>query len=172
MALAAALVLSASWYAARPELAPIVATLTGETQAFLARLAHQWQGHDGQQAEQAQESGDAARLAHAQHRREQALTAERNRQLALARQKEEAAKAAANQDYERARALLNQGRSSEAVRLLRDLAYQGNGPAAKTLGDLYSRGEAVLLDMQEAARFYAIAERNGVKIDRPAFVSR
>ena len=43
---------------------------------------------------------------------------------------------------------------------------------SKTLGDLYSRGEDVLLDMQEAARFYAIAERNGVKIDRPAFVRR
>ena len=87
-------------------------------------------------------------------------------------QKEELARAAAIQNYQRAMALLDQGRSSEAVRLLRQLANAGHGAAAKTLGDLYSSGEKVLLDRQEASHFYAIAERNGVKVDRSAFVRR
>jgi TPR repeat protein len=172
LALAAALVGGATWYAARPELAPTFATLNSATQALLAQLDQRWQTLDGQQAQQQAKGGEVTRLAEEQRKREEALKAERDRQQALAQQKVEAARAAADQDYERARALLNQGRSSEAVRLLRHLAHVGHGPAAKTLGDLYSRGEEVLLDMQEAARFYAIAERNGVKIDRPAFVRR
>jgi serine/threonine-protein kinase len=173
LALAAALVGGVTWYAAaRPELAPMFATLNSATQALLAQLDQRWQARDGQQAQQQSTGGEATRLAEEQRKREEALKAERNRQQALAQQKVEAARAAADQDYERARALLNQGRSSEAVRLLRQLAHDGHGPAAKTLGDLYSRGEDVLLDMQEAARFYAIAERNGVKLDRPAFVRR
>ena len=167
-ALAAVLVGSGIWYATRPELAPIVTTLRMEAQAILAQLEQQWQAREAEQAEQERKGGEAARLAEEQRKNEEALKAERNRQLALARQKEEAARAAAIQNYQRAMALLNQGRSSEAIRLLRQLANDGHGAAAKTLGDLYSSGEKVLLDRQEASRFYAIAERNGVKIDRSA----
>ncbi|MPZ44381.1 MAG: protein kinase [Betaproteobacteria bacterium] len=172
LVLAAALVGSGLWYATRPQFAPIIGTLRMQTQTILAQLEQEWQARQAGQGEQQRKGGEAARLAEEQRKNEEALKAERNRELALARQKEEAAQAAAIQNYERAMALLNQGRSSEAVRRLRQLAKDGNGAAAKTLGDLYSSGEDVLLDMQEAAYFYAIAERNGVEIDRPAFVRR
>jgi serine/threonine protein kinase len=164
--LAAVLASSGIWYASRPELASIVTALRTQTQAILALLEQQWQPAEAGQAEPARKSGEGARLAQEQRKDEEALKAERNRQLALAREKEKAAKIVASQNYERAMALLNQGRSNEAVRLLRQLANGGHGAAAKTLGDLYSRGEDVLLDVQEASHFYAIAERNGVRVER------
>ena len=144
----------------------MLGALRTQTQALLAHMQQPWQSEAVAHANVQRESTEA------QPRRgnEEALAAERERQQALARQKEEAAKAAAARDYRYAIALLEHGGTSEAVRLLRQLANDGHGPAAKTLGDLYARGEEVLLDMQEAARYYAIAERNGVKIDRPAFV--
>ena len=168
--LAAVLVGSGIWYATRPELAPIVNTLRMEAKAILAKLEQQWQAREAEQAEQERKGGEATRLAEKQRTNEEALKAERNRQLALLRQKEEAARAAAIQKYQRALALLDQGRSSEAVRLLRQLANDGHGAAAKTLGDLYSTGEKVLLDRQEASPLHAIAERNGVKIDGPTSI--
>jgi len=171
LALAAALVGSGLWYAARPEFGPIVTMLRMQAQTVLAQLGQEGQAREAEQTEQQRAGGETARLADDQRKNEGALEAEHDRQLALARQKEEA-KAAAIRNHEHAMSLLNQGRSSEAVRLLRQLAKSGYGPAAKTLGDLYSSGEEVLLDMQEAAYFYAIAESNGVRIDRPAFVHR
>ena len=169
-ALGAVLIGSGIWYATtRTELAPIVTVLKMQTQAVLGQLQQLWHVVEARQEPMVDE---AARLAEEQRRNEDALNAERNRQAALARQKEEAAKAARAQNYQRAMALLDQGRSSEAVRLLRQLAHGGHGAAAKTLGDLYSSGEKVLLDRQEASHFYAIAERNGVKIDRSTFVRR
>jgi serine/threonine-protein kinase len=165
-ALAAVLVASVVWLVARPELPSMLGALRTQTQALLAHMQQPWQSEAVAHANVQRESTEA------QPRRgnEEALAAERERQQALVRQKEEAAKAAAARDYRYAIALLEHGGTSEAVRLLRQLANDGHGPAAKTLGDLYARGEEVLLDMQEAARYYAIAERNGVKIDRPAFV--
>ena len=168
LVLAALLVGTGIWSATQPEFAPLVSRLRTQAGTIVAQLEQQWQAHEAEQ----RNAGEATRLAEQQRKNEEALKAERERQLALARQKEEAAKAAANHSYQQAMALLNQGRSSEAVRLLRQLAKDGHGPAAKTLGDLYSKGEDVLLDMQEAAYFYAIAERNGVKIDHPAFARR
>ena len=165
IALAAVLVGSGIWLATRPELAPLVATLRTQAQTIVTQFEQQWHEREAQPATQ-KGSSDAASLAEEQRSNEAALSAERDRQMALARQKEEAARAAAAQNYQRAMALLNQGRGSEAVRLLRQLANAGHGAAAKTLGDLYSRGEEVLLDWEEAARFYAIAERNGVKVER------
>jgi tRNA A-37 threonylcarbamoyl transferase component Bud32 len=172
LVLAALLVGTGVWSATQPEVASLVSKLRVQAEAIVAQLERRWQAREAEQAEQQRNAGEATRLAEEQRKNEEALKAERNRQLELARQKEEAAKAAANQSYQRALALLNQGRSSEAVHLLRQLAKDGHGLAAKTLGDLYSRGEDVLLDMQEAAYFYAIAERNGIKIDHPAFARR
>ena len=122
--------------------------------------------------EEQRERDEVARVVEEQRREEEALTAERNQRLALARQREEAARATATQSYLRAISLLDQGRTSEAVRLLRQLAHSGHGVAAATLGDLYMSGERVLLDRQEAYHFYALAERNGIRIDRSAFVRR
>src|SRR5690606_19272614 len=155
-ALAAVLVGGGVWYAAAPHSAPFVAALRTQTQSTFADLQEQWPA----QAEAQRTDPDAARLAEARRESAEALAAERERerQLELARQKAEAAKAAANRDYQRAIALLTYGRTSEAVRALRELAYNGHGPAAKKLGDLYASGEKVLLDLQEAARFYALAE--------------
>jgi hypothetical protein len=169
--LAAALVGTGIWSATRPELSPLVSKLRTQAGDIVTQLEQQWQAGEVAQAQQGK-TGEAKRQAEEQRKKDEALKAERNRQLELTRQKEEAAKAAANQSYQHALALLNQGRSSEAVRQLRQLAKDGHGPAAKTLGDLYSKGEEVLLDMQEAAYFYAIAERNGVTIDHPAFARR
>jgi serine/threonine protein kinase len=111
------------------------------------------------------ERDEIARAVEEQRREEEALAAERSRRL-------EAARATGRQNYQLAMALLDQGRTSEAVRLLRQLANNGHGMAAKALGDLYMTGERVLLDRQEASHFYALAERNGVRIDRSAFVRR
>jgi hypothetical protein len=163
--LVAVLAASVTWYANRPEVAPFVVALRMQAREILAQLEHEWQARKGQQAEPERKGDEAARLAEEQLKSDEVLTAERTRQSTMARQKEEAARAAA-QNYQRAMTLLNQGRSSEAVRLLRQLAHGGHGAAAKTLGDLYSSGEEVLLDRQEASHFYAIAERNGVKVDR------
>jgi hypothetical protein len=127
----------------------------GRTQAEIASVAeHRRQADEAEAEERARKQLEATRVAEAK------------------RKKEEAARAAVTQNYQFAMVLLDQGRNSEAVRILRDLAYAGHGPAAKALGDLYSSGGGDVLDMQEAARFYAMAERNGVKIDRPAFVHR
>ena len=159
------------WYATQPEFAPIAAALRTRTLAIIAPLEHKWQALEGQQAEQERKKGETARVVEERRENDEALNAERDRQLALARQKEEAARAA-TQNYQRALALLDQGRSSEGVRLLRQLAYEGHGAAAKTLGDLYASGEKVLLDRQEAALFYTMAERNGVRIERSNAVGR
>ena len=161
--LAAVLVCSGVWYANRPELALIVTKLRMEIPAILEQLQQPGQARE---VGQERKGSDAARQSEEPRKNEEALNSERNRQQTLARQKEEAARAGAMQNYQRAMALLDQGRTSEAVRLLRRLAYDGHGAAAKALGDLYSSGEKVLLDRQEASHFYAIAERNGVKIDR------
>ena len=168
-ALAAALVGGGIWFADEPELAPIVAKLRMQTQAILAKLPQPSQARD---AEQERNGGEVARQSEESRTNEEALRAERSRQQTLPRQKEEAARAGAMQSYQRAMALLDQGRTGEAVRLLRQLAYDGHGAAAKALGDLYSSGEKVLLDRHEASHFYAIAERNGVKIDRSVSVRR
>jgi tRNA A-37 threonylcarbamoyl transferase component Bud32 len=161
VAVLAAVLATSGWYATRSDSGPIITGLRMQAQTIWALLEQLTSG-----AEETQSSGESARLTEEQRTNEHAPQAERDRQLALAREKEESAKAVATRNYERALALLNQGRSSEAVRLLRQLANRGHGPAAKTLGDLYSRGEDVLLDMQEASLFYTIAERNGIKVER------
>ena len=171
-ALAALLLASGLWYATRPELAPVVGMLRTEAQSMLGQLREQWPAPEAQQTVQERRGDAAARVAEEQRKNSEAVTAERNRQLAMTRQKEEAARAVTMQNYQRAIILLDQGNASEGVRLLRQLAHSGHGPAAKTLGDLYSSGEKVLLDRQEASYFYAIAERNGVRPDHPPVVRR
>jgi len=58
-------------------------------------------------------------------------------------------------------------RSDAAVKLYRDAARNGSGQAAKLLGDIYSNGKGdVGRDYQESLRWYAIAERAGVKVER------
>jgi hypothetical protein len=217
--LAAVVVGSAAWYAARPELAPLVAALQANVESIVSPLkgdtltlqpetaresepvsgehesgrrvteavkaealatqlsadadaGQQVQASEAERVEQQRMLAEAARLAEEQRKKEQAQAAERERRLALVRQKEEAARGAASENYELATVLLKQGRNREAVRLLRELALNGHGPAAKTLGDLYSNGDKVSVDMQEAAFYYAVAERNGVKMDGPAFAYR
>jgi serine/threonine-protein kinase len=164
MVLAAAVAGSGIWFASRPEWTPVVMALRAKTQAFGEMLVQQWQAAEAGPAHSAQAAGQIARPREAAP--DDAPQPERNAQSDPAQEKKEAARAAADRNYERALALLHQGRSSAAVHQLRQLAYAGHGPAAKALGDIYSRGEDVLLDMGEAAHFYAMAERNGVKIDR------
>ncbi|OGA24513.1 MAG: hypothetical protein A3I01_18045 [Betaproteobacteria bacterium RIFCSPLOWO2_02_FULL_65_24] len=73
-----------------------------------------------------------------------------------------------------AAALLKKGESAEssgdvraAVKFYRDAARNGSGQAAKLLGDIYSNGKGdVGRDYQESLRWYAIAERAGVKVER------
>jgi tRNA A-37 threonylcarbamoyl transferase component Bud32 len=70
--------------------------------------------------------------------------------------------------------LLKQGESAEssgdlraAVKFYRDAARNGSGQAAKLLGDIYSNGKGdVGRDYQESLRWYAIAERAGIKVER------
>jgi predicted Ser/Thr protein kinase len=145
-----------------------------EQQTQAREAEQQRQAREVEQAQRERNPGEAARIARgeAQQAEQQRKDDEAARVAEAQRKKEEAARAAARENYELALALLGQGRKSEAIRLLRQLAYHGHGPAAKMLGDLYARSEEGSLEMQEAARFYAIAERNGVKIDRPAFGRR
>jgi tRNA A-37 threonylcarbamoyl transferase component Bud32 len=73
-----------------------------------------------------------------------------------------------------ASALLKQGQTAEssgdvraAVKLYRDAARNGSGQAAKLLGDIYNNGKGdVGRDYQESLRWYAIAEKAGVKVER------
>ncbi|OFZ71389.1 MAG: hypothetical protein A2W04_01930 [Betaproteobacteria bacterium RBG_16_64_9] len=70
--------------------------------------------------------------------------------------------------------MLKKGESAEssgdvraAVKFYRDAARNGSGQAAKLLGDIYSNGKGdVGRDYQESLRWYAIAERAGVKVER------
>ena len=71
-------------------------------------------------------------------------------------------------------ALLKQGQEAEgggdvraAVRFYTQAARAGDGHAAKLLGDIYSTGRGnVPRDYAESLRWYAIAEKAGVKVER------
>ena len=71
-------------------------------------------------------------------------------------------------------ALLKQGQAAEtggdvraAVRFYTQAARAGNGEAAKLLGDIYSNGRGnVPRDYAESLRWYVIAEKAGIKIER------
>jgi serine/threonine-protein kinase len=71
-------------------------------------------------------------------------------------------------------ALLKQGQAAEgegdlrtAMRLYREAARGGSGQAAKLLGDIYNTGKGeVPRDYSESLRWYAVAEKAGVKIER------
>jgi TPR repeat protein len=72
------------------------------------------------------------------------------------------------------RSLLDQGRALEssgnikgAVRLYTRAVRAGEFEAAKRLGDIFREGKGdVPGDHRESLRYYAIAERNGIKIER------
>ena len=54
-----------------------------------------------------------------------------------------------------------------AVRFYTQAARAGDGHAAKLLGDIYSTGRGnVPRDYAESLRWYAIAEKAGVKVER------
>ncbi len=70
---------------------------------------------------------------------------------------------------QRAIALEQEGKNSEAVRLLRQVSRQGKGQAAgqaaKRLGDLLQSGvPGVSRDYGEALRYYEIARANGIEV--------
>ena len=71
-------------------------------------------------------------------------------------------------------AVFKQGQAAEssgdvktAVRFYTQAARAGNGEAAKLLGDIYSTGKGnVSRDYAESLRWYAVAEKAGVKVER------
>ena len=76
----------------------------------------------------------------------------------------EPAKAAPNSDalYQKALEIERGGKISEAVRILKQAANAGSGPAAKRLGDIYGRGEGdVSRDYLESLKWYNLARQRG-----------
>jgi len=72
-----------------------------------------------------------------------------------------------NAQFKQGQAAESGGDLKTAVRLYTQAARAGNGEAAKLLGDIYSTGRgSVPRDYAESLRWYAIAEKHGVKVER------
>ncbi len=79
----------------------------------------------------------------------------------------EPAKAAPNSDalYQKALEIELGGKISDAVRVLKQAANAGSGPAAKRLGDIYGRGEGnVSRDYLESLKWYNLARLKGESV--------
>ena len=79
----------------------------------------------------------------------------------------EPAKAAANSGalYQKALEIERDGKISDAVRVLKQAANAGSGPAAKRLGDIYGRGEGdVSRDYLESLKWYNLARQRGESV--------
>ncbi len=75
--------------------------------------------------------------------------------------------AAAPSNFEQARAAEAAGNIKLAVRLYSRAIRDGNFEAAKALGDIYVEGKGdVPKDYGESLRYYTLAEKNGVKVER------
>ena len=69
--------------------------------------------------------------------------------------------------YQQGRAAESSGNIKQAVRLYVRAVRAGEFDAAKSLGDIFADGKGdVTKDYAESLKYYAIAEKNGVKLDR------
>jgi serine/threonine-protein kinase len=67
--------------------------------------------------------------------------------------------------FQQARSLEGEGRYAEAVRLYKQAANAGHGPASKRLGEIYLKGaKGVSRDYAESVRWYAKARQQGMDI--------
>src|ERR1035438_7545854 len=67
--------------------------------------------------------------------------------------------------YKQGLALEEQGSVAKAVKLYQQAGRQGNGPAAKKLGDIFGSGKSdVPRDYQESLRWYAVARKSGESV--------
>jgi eukaryotic-like serine/threonine-protein kinase len=69
--------------------------------------------------------------------------------------------------YEQGRAAESSGQIKQAVRLYVRAVRAGEYDAAKSLGDIFADGKGeVTKDYAESLKYYAIAEKHGVKLER------